>query len=60
MKETPTTTARMSARKLNPASSRAEGLNQVMRIIEIRRAVNMPTMAELPEKRLAAAGLVWN
>ena len=60
MKEKPTNTARMSARKLNPASSRAEGLSQVINTIEISRAVIMPTMLELPENKLAAAGLVWN
>ena len=60
MKEIPTSTARMSATKLNPASTRAEGLNQVIRMIEIMRAANIPSMEELPENRLALAGLVWN
>ena len=55
-------TAKMSAMKLKPARILAGGLKMEMTTMEMARAVIIPTMLELPEKRLAAEGLVrnWN
>ena len=53
-------TARMSAMKLKPARSLADGLKMEMMTMEMARAVTIPIMLELPEKRLAAEGLVRN
>ena len=55
-------TASRSATKLKPARILAEGLNQEMTRMETASAETIPIVEELPEKRLAAAGLVrnWN
>ena len=60
MKPKAITTASMSARKLKPARSLAGGLKMEMMTMEMPRAVNIPIILELPEKRLAADGLVRN
>ena len=60
MKDAAVITARMSTKKLKPASNLAEGLNHVIITMEIASAAIIPPIVELPEKILAAAGVVRN
>ena len=60
MKEKVTAIARISAKKLNRAKALADGLKQVMKIIDIVSATIVPIIVEEPENKLAAEGEIKN